>query len=136
MAYSKSSARQNVIVAEAYITYADLVSGTRKALIDLPVGARIKRGEYLVYPAAAGDSTVAATVTDNASSAVTYVNDTDAKAAARTAFTMAADNGNYYPAGGNIGLTATAGGTFTAGGFRVFVEYTIDGRATEVQPVA
>jgi len=136
MAYSKPTNRQYELTAEAYITYADLTSGTRKVLLDLPAGARITSGEYLVYPAAAGDSTVAATITDNASSAVTYVNDTDAKSAARTAFTMAADNGNYYATGGNIGITATAGGTFTAGGFRVRVNYIIDGRGNEVQPAA
>lgn len=136
MAYSKPTNRQYELTVDAYITYADLVSGTRKALIDLPAGARVTSGECLTYPACAGDSTVAAVITDNASSALTYLTDSDAKAAARTAFTIPADNTNYYATGGNIGITATAGGTFTAGGFRVRVNYIIDGRGNEVQPAA
>jgi hypothetical protein len=135
MAYSKDVGRQYALVAEADVSYGDLTSGSRTELIDLPAGSRIIRGEYLVYPAFDSATSDAVTITDDADTPVTYVDDTDAQVADRLAFTMPDDNTNYYAEPATIGVTWTgAGGSTSAGTVRVLVEYTLEGRALETQP--
>lgn len=103
--------------------------------IPLPVGAVITGGEVIVETAFAGigaGATLNLGIAGNTSALVSALDLDAAAAGSRTALTLTAPL--LSNSGQNIRLT-TAGltATATAGKVRVRVQYTIDGRSSEVQ---
>lgn len=129
-AFKKNSARQQVIVAYADVTFDQLVSGTFKPLIELPAGAVVLSGALNVRTAFNSGTSDVATVGD-ATTGNRY------KASATVA---AAGYGALVPTGlqatapTTVGVTWTAVGTAaTAGALRLIVEYFVAGRAQFAQ---
>lgn len=98
-------------------------------IIGLPPGAIISEGEIVTETAITGSTAFNVTLGDSASSN-RYFATTDCTTAARRAITPT----GYVGAGENIRLTvAPTVGAVTAGKISVRLEYTVRGRANEVQ---
>ena len=99
--------------------------------INLPLGAVVVGGELIVETAGVGPTAYTAAI-GHSGNATAFLAATDLKTAARTALTglgLAANDGK------NLRITiASTVANATAGKFRVRVNYTIDGRITEVNP--
>ena len=96
-------------------------------VIPLPPGAVVIGGSFVRTTAFDG-TTYAVTIGDSAS-ANRYLGTADYKAAATTALVPT----GYVSLGENLRLTITPTGTTTVGNGTVRIEYTIVGRANEVQ---
>ena len=99
--------------------------------INLPLGAVVVGGELIVETAGVGPTVYTAAI-GHSGSATAFLAATDLKTAGRTALTglgLASNDGK------NLRITiASTAANATAGKFRVRVNYTIDGRITEVNP--
>lgn len=133
---TKNTGRQYALVAYSTVTFADLVSGTAVAAVDIPAGAEILRGTYNVSTVFNSGTSDAVVVQDNAGSPVTFVTDADATALETIAFTIAA-GGYRTTTPMTVDVVWTGVGTApTTGTIKLAIEYVLDGRANEVQPAA
>jgi hypothetical protein len=131
MAITKNTDRQEKIVAWVDVTVDDLTDGSAVEAIDLPAGAIILGGAYMLTTAFASQSADAVTVSCNG---VTYVNDANAAdALAYIAFTMpttTATGDNMLTTPDTLDITWTATGTdSTVGAITLVVEYIVKGRS-------
>ena len=99
--------------------------------INLPLGAVVVGGELIVETAGVGPTAYTAAI-GHSGNATAFLAATDLKTAARTALTglgLAANDGK------NVRVTiASTAANASAGKFRLRVNYTTDGRITEVNP--
>lgn len=99
--------------------------------INLPLGAVVVGGELIVETAGVGPTAYTAAI-GHSGNATAFLAATDLKTAARTALTglgLAANDGK------NVRVTiASTVANASAGKFRLRVNYTTDGRITEVNP--
>ena len=101
--------------------------------INLPLGAVVVGGELIVETAGVGP-TVYTVAIGHSVSAAAFLAATDLKAAAGTRVALTG-LGLQANDGKNVRLTiASSAANATAGKFRVRVQYTTDGRITEVNP--
>lgn len=99
--------------------------------INLPLGAVVVGGELIVETAGVGPTAYTAAI-GHSGNATAFLAATDLKTAARTALTGLGLQAND---GKNVRVTiASTVANASAGKFRVRVNYTIDGRVTEVNP--
>lgn len=99
--------------------------------INLPLGAVVVGGELIVETAGVGPTAYTVAI-GHSGNATAFLAATDLKTAARTALTglgLAANDGK------NLRITiASTAANASAGKFRLRVNYTTDGRITEVNP--
>jgi len=123
---------QDLISRSVEITYDEFTSGTALNAIKLPDNATVVDGTYWVLTAFDSGTSDAVTVTFNG---LTLINDTDAQAKVRTAFTMPttteADVDKVSVSTPTwVQATLTSVGTAaTAGKIRIEVRYYVRGRA-------
>jgi hypothetical protein len=130
MAFTKKSGRQQLIVAYADVTFADLVSGTAKGIMELPPGAVVVDGDVTV-DTAFNSATSDALVVGDATTANRYKTSYSIAAAGRTALVP---TGFKTTAPSNINVTWTGvGAAPTAGAFTLRVSYYVRGRAQFAQ---
>jgi len=143
MAITKSTNRQYPLFARVYFTFADFNAGavtatTVFAAMDMPAGATIVGGALAVTTVF--DSTGAVTASVGiGGDAAKYLADTDLKTLGRTNFTgqFGADGETGFSTLDTIDLdVAIATDASTTGAGYLDVEYILDDRANEVQPVA
>ena len=137
---------QPVMSAEFVFSFNDTMKDTAGALktfgsvftdagvfevINLPQGAVVVGGELIVEEAGVGPAAYTAAI-GHSGSATAFLAATDLKTAGRTALTglgLASNDGK------NVRVTiASTVANATAGKFRLRVNYTTDGRITEVNP--
>lgn len=122
--------RQEVVCAYIEVEYSDLTSGTAYNALQLPEGAVLLDGTYWVATAFNSGTSDAVAVAFNS---LTLVNDTDAQAAVRTAFTLptTSNPSNVRVTSPTyITITWTGSGTAaTAGKIRMEARYIVEGRA-------
>ena len=133
MAITKNGDRQYPLVARVAFTQPDLPTGVDVAVMDLPGGATIIGGALVVTTA--GDSVTSDTLTvGDGTTADRYATGVNGKAAGLTALTpdgLANGTGKTM-----VYVTNTAVGTEgTAMVGYLEVQYVIDGRGNESQPV-
>lgn len=132
MPITKKSGRQEVIAATADFTYADLVSGTYAAAVDLPGGAIVVGGHLAIttiFNSATDDKfSIGDKVGSNSAGNTTY--------AAQSADITAAGAVPIVATGGKYAVPSTVGVVWTgtgaapsAGVGRLTVLYIVDGRA-------
>jgi len=128
----KNPDRQWPLVAKVAFVQADVPTGIAVEAIDLPGGAVINGGAIVIETA--GDSVTSDTLTIGDGTTADRYASVDAKAEGRTALTL---DGIVNAIGkGAVVLTNTAAGTEgTAMVGYLEVQYTIDGRGNESQPV-
>jgi hypothetical protein len=131
MAVQKNAGRQGLMVAEVVIDFDDIpTTATYYEAINMPPGARVVGGGLYVLSPWLTVTTATLSIGD-ADLATRYATTKDLEAAAGThyPFDAIATTGTK-----NIGVTyAFTGSAATAGSARLYVEYFVDGRATEVQ---
>lgn len=133
MAITKNPDRQYPLRAKVDFVQADLATGVAAAAIDLPGGARVIGGQIAIVTA--GDSVTSDTITvGDGTTANRYASAVDGKATGRTALTP--DELAHATGKGVVYITNTAVGTEGTAmvGF-LEVEYVIEGRGNESQPV-
>jgi hypothetical protein len=135
MAITIDYGRQWALEATVSFAFGDLTSGAATDAVKLPPGAVVHGGR--VYTDTAWNSGTSDTLSVGDSvSATRYINASATAlrtAALNTEFASTA-NGFKYAAGGTIQVTITRVGTAaTAGAARMYVRYTNDTRANEVQ---
>jgi hypothetical protein len=139
MAITKISGRQEVISARADFGFADLVSGSAVAAINLPPSARIERVLLRVTEAFNSGTSDALTVQSNESTPKTYLVIAAASAslplskvwsaAAAVAGTTSSNFGFVNPVASTVDiLWATVGTAPTTGKATLIVEYVADNR--------
>ena len=130
MAITKDGGRQYPLVAKVSFTYADLVSGSAIEAVDIPGGATVTGGALVITTAF--DSVTS----DNATVQVgsdTLLGSTSVAAVGQTLFTEGAAE---VTAKDTVDITWTqVGGGTSAGAGYLIVEYILDNRSNEVQPV-
>lgn len=133
MAITKNSSRQYPLVAKVEFAYDDLTSGVAEEAIDLPGGARVVGGRIAITTAF--DSVTSDTLTvGDGTTADRYASGVDGQAVGSTELTP--DEAANTVGKGAVGLTWTeSGGGVSQGAGFLEVEYVIDGRANEAQPV-
>jgi hypothetical protein len=134
--------RQWPLVAEVAFTYADLTSGATLPLVKLPPGAVVNSVRLRVDAAWNSATSDTFTIKDapasnpGGSNTVTYLADgsnTNLRTPAVTLSEAANTGYNSYPSGGwLVGTWTGVGAAPNAGTARIYVQYTITGRATEV----
>ena len=133
MAITKLSARQEPKVAIFDFTYADLVSATYAAGIDLPLGAIVTRGELFVltlFNSGTTDTFSIGSQVDGAAAVATTYAATSADVTAVGRAATVVPTGIKTTAGSTVGLVWTgAGAAPTAGVGKLVIEYIIDGAA-------
>lgn len=129
---TKDQARQTLLLADIELTYADLPTGVATEVIDLPVGAVVVDGGAFIKTIDNGSVSVVLDVGD-ADAGDLYVTDLSALTVSECERFDVTECGKSYPTGGVIKATRVEGGTAsTAGAYRIWVVYYIDGRHTEV----
>lgn len=133
MAITKNPDRQWPLRAKVTFIQADLATGVAAAAIDLPGGARVVGGQIAIVTA--GDSVTTDTITvGDGTTANRYASGVNGKAPGVTALTI--DELAHATGMGVVYITNTAAGTEGTAmvGF-LEVEYVIEGRGNESQPV-
>jgi len=133
MAITKNPDRQYPLRAKVAFVQADLATGVAAAAIDLPGGARVVGGQIAIETA--GDSVTSDTLTvGDGTTADRYAAGVNGKATGVTALTP--DELAHATGKGVVEITNTAVGTEGTAmvGF-LEVEYVIEGRGNESQPV-
>ena len=133
MAITKNPDRQYQLRAKVTFTQADIPTGVAVSMIDLPGGARVIGGQIAIVTA--GDSVTSDTVTvGDGTTADRYASGVNGKATGVTA--LAGDELAHATGQGVVYITNTAVGTEGTAmvGF-LEVEYVIEGRGNESQPV-
>lgn len=132
MAITKNAGRQWPLVATVTFTGGTDVTdtGTYEA-IDLPAGAIVTGGQFYTPAGFAGDGTIAIHLGDEVLIAAA---DYDAENSAVFDLTTDEQAGAPLTAADTIDVVLAVA-ALTAGTGRVTVEYIIDGKANEVQPV-
>ena len=129
MTISVPDTRQYPLVAYAEFTYADLVSGVASKLVELPLGAVVTGGYYLLDTAFNSGTSAAITIGDT--DVDEYLADANAKdATAVTALTVTGIEVVAANTAVNIILTAV-GTAATAGAGRLILEYIVPTRSNE-----
>jgi len=123
---TKNDARQEKQVALVPWTYADFESGVLQPAVDLPHGAIVTGGAFIVDTALNSTTSDTFTVGDSGVED-RYASGINGQAAGLTALTP---TGFKYTDIKELGIKLTSVGTPTAGAGRLLVEYVIDGRAT------
>lgn len=135
MPITKKVGRQYPLYAEVVFNVGDLVSGVAQAVVDLPPGAVVCGGR--VFTDVAFNSATSDTLSiGDAGSATRYINanTTVLRTAGVQQEFAAAGSGFKYTAKGAVTVTWTGAGTApTTGSARIYVEYTVDDKALEVQ---
>lgn len=133
MAFTKNPGRQSPITQVVECLYSELTTGVAHEIIDLPINAVVIGGGAFVDTADNGGTSVVLDVGDTTTGDL-YVTDLDAKTANESEQFDVTEIGKKYASGGAITATRVEGGTAsTAGKVRVWVQYLIMDRATEVQ---
>ena len=134
MAIQKNPDRQWPLRAKVDFTYADFgASGTAEAAIDLPGGARVIGGQLAITTAFNSATSDSLDVGDG-STANRYASAVNGQATGVTALTV--DELDHATGKGIVYITWTgAGGGTSAGAGFLEVEYVIEGRGNESQPV-
>jgi hypothetical protein len=127
MTISKNTGRQWPLVATSLITFAELDSIATHEAVDLPGGAKVTGGSLEIVTVDAGGGTVAV-----AMDGVTLLAAKSSATATRNPFTQ---TGPATTAPTTVDLVLAAF-VLTTGVYRLTVEYVLDGRANETQPVA
>jgi hypothetical protein len=124
--------RQTVLYAERDFDYADFTSGVAKPIIYLPAGSRVLRGAIDITTAfnSATSSTITLGDTEGVDDVDRYAAAVDGKAAAITAFT--AKTNAVLETAEAVTMTVTNVGAPTAGAGKVWIEYIVDNRTTEI----
>ena len=133
MAISKNPDRQYPLRAKVAFVQADVATGVAAAAIDLPGGARVIGGQIAIVTA--GDSVTSDTITvGDGTTANRYASGVNGQATGVTALT--GDELAHATGKGVVYITNTqAGGEGTAMVGFLEVEYVIEGRGNESQPV-
>jgi len=133
MAITKNPDRQYPLRAKVTFTQADIPTGVAVSMIDLPGGARVIGGQLAIVTP--GDSATSDTIDiGDGTTADRYISNTDGKAAGVTA--VVGDELAHATGQGAVYLTNTAvGAEGTAMVGFLEVEYVIEGRGNESQPV-
>lgn len=132
MSISKVPGRQYPLRAKVPFTFADFVSGTIQAAIDLPGGAIVTGGALVITTVFNSGTSDTLTVGDVGGTEDLFASAVDGQAAALTALTL---NGGQYTVPTEIGVKWTGVSTApTTGAGYLEVEYIIDERANEAQP--
>lgn len=127
MTIQKNDARQEKQVALVPWTFADFVSGVLQPAVDMPHGAIVTGGFFVVDTALNSGTSDTLTVGDSAVDN-RYAAGINGQSAALTALVP---TGYKYTAINELGIKWTGVGAVpTAGAGRLLVEYVIDGRAT------
>lgn len=131
MTFAYDPGRQYPLVAEAVLSYADLLpSATLVSIVKLPPGARVLDVRVYVDTAfnAAGTDTLSI---GDTTAATTYASAVDVSS---TGAKTTAGFGKKYASGDILTATYTHTSTApTAGSARVEVEYVVEGRVNEIQ---
>ena len=126
MAITLNPARQTALVAEVSFSWADLTANTGEAAINLPSGAVVTGGAFIVDTAVTGTGTNTVKVGDST--------DDDRYKTGGSATAALSVTGFRYPNGGSVLITLNSGSTsITAGAGRLVVEYIVEGRSNEIQ---
>lgn len=136
MAITKKAGRQEVIVAAADFTFADLTSGSYDAAIDLPVNAVVVGGNLAITTIFNSATTDKFSIGDKEGSASAVATTYAAQSADITAAGIVAivPTGKKYASSGSVGVAWTGDGTApTAGVGRLTVMYMVDGRSEFTQ---
>lgn len=126
MAITLNPARQTALVAEVSFSWADLTANTGEAAINLPSGAVVTGGAFIVDTTPVGAGSTAVKVGDS----------DDIARYKASGFTTAALSvtGFRYPEGGSVLIKLNSGSTsITEGAGRLVVEYIVEGRSNEIQ---
>lgn len=130
MAITKNAGRQEVIAAKLTVTYADPANddGTVEGAINVPAGAIVVGGYINVTTAFDSTTSDVVDVGDGVDPDRYTASPVNLQSTGRTALTL---TGYEYPATDDIdiGWTAGATGTATAGSFDLVVEYIVSDRA-------
>jgi hypothetical protein len=139
MPITLSQGRQYKLIADLPITFTDLagLSGAAQDAVKLPSGA-VVHDVRVVTDTAFNSATSDTLSVGDAASATRYINAnaTVLRTAGLTQDAAAASKGFKYTAsaGGVVRVTWTGVGAVpTAGAFRLYVEYSVDNKALEVQ---
>jgi len=138
MAITKVAGRQYPLYATVDVALADLTSGSAVAAIDIPPGADIVGGIYNVKTAFDSGTSDAVVIQTNESTPTVLLTDADAQATVTSALVIPAGGLRVgsSPSPFTIDVKWTGAGTAaTTGAIRLKVEYLVDDRANEVQPV-
>jgi hypothetical protein len=138
MPFTKSVGRQYLLVAEAEIKSTDLVSGVALPIIDLPPGAVVHGGTVRCTGTAFDSASSDALVIGDAGSANRYLasNTTVLRTSGATAEFVNTAPGYKSDAKSAVQVTWTSTGGLTATdakSFKVYVRYSVEGKAVEVQ---
>lgn len=128
----KLSARQEPVVAICDFTYADVVSGTYSACVDLPLNAIVVRGNLFIttlFNSATTDTfSIGDKVGSAAATATTYSATSSDITATGNAVTLV-PNGIKTTAATSVGVVWTGTGAAPSAGVgKLVVEYIIDGK--------
>ena len=129
MTISVPDTRQYPLVAYAEFTFADLVSGVASKLVELPLGAVVTGGYYIIDTAFDSGTSDAITIGD-ADDVDEYHADADAQAAVVSALTVTGIEVTADNTAVNIILTSV-GTAATAGAGRLILEYVVPTRSNE-----
>lgn len=130
MSITKNDGRQSPLVASVDVGFADFVSGTLEAAVELPAGAVVLSGNFNVTEAFDSGTSDSITVGD-AADEDRYLTATDAQAVALTALVP---TGLAVTGIDDVTVTLTSVGTAaTAGAATLTVEYIVPGRAQATQ---
>lgn len=132
MAITKESGRQWPIAAEVSFTFADPVEATATAAIDIPTNATIVGGGVIVDTAWDSATSAAMDIGDDVDPNRYSVSTVDMKVLGYTALDL---DGYKYPGMNTVDVVLTNTGAPTVGAARLVVQYTIEGKANETQPV-
>ena len=136
MPIKKLSGRQEVIVATADFTFADIVSGVYQSAVDVPAGAIVVGGHLAITTLFNSATTDQFSIGDKVGSAAA-VNTTYAALSADITAVGAVPlvpMGKKYAEPSTVGIVWTgAGAAPTAGVARLTVQYIVDGRAAFTQ---
>lgn len=127
MAISKNTARQWPLIASVDFDFNDAPAIAVYEAIDLPGGAKVVAGELEVVTVDAGGGTVKVTL-----NSVDLLAATASTPVSRTAFT---ETGLMTTAPSTVDIEIETA-VITTGVYRLTVQYFLDGRSNEVQPVA
>lgn len=134
MPITKNSGRQELITATVDFAFGDVpTTATIYDALDLPVGAIVTGGDFVVTTAWNTGTTAAANIGD-ATLATRYGSGIDLKSAARTALTAAALGFIHTNTEKVLRFAPTyVGGAATAGAARLTVQYFVKNRSTFTQ---
>lgn len=135
MAITKKTGRQYLLVAEVTVNYADLASGVADDCVKLPPGA-VVHGGFIATDTAWNSATSDTLSVGDSGSATRYINAnaTVLRSNGVQQNFAATGVGTKYASGGAIRLTWTGvGAAPTTGSARLYVEYSVDDKALEVQ---